>query len=409
VLAGIGILRLGLRQEITEWLETSDFLPSPGQGAIAVQCRDQDAEALRILDGIDRKDLRAAIIAERAFLRELGGGCAAPVAALAYLEPTTRSIRMRGRVLSPDGRRTVDVEGAAEDPLELASQLAQRALRAGAAGILAEASVKPAPASLSRPLQGRRVLITRPREQAEALCGRLSALGAEPIVLPLIRISPVGDHRRMDAAIRSIASFDWILFTSANGARLFLERAASLDVRMAGPRVAAVGPSTAEALRRFGVSVDVVPDTHTGAAAADGLPHLRVGARVLVVRPIAGREEAAAVLRQRGAEVEEVAIYQTELLRPTDEEIQAVGDRIDAILFASSSAVEAFCNRSEDSSALASAGRGAVIGCIGPSTRKTAAARGLSVSLTAEEHSADGLLDALVRHFSTRAPEPRGG
>ncbi len=402
VLAGIGILRLGLEIEITEWLETEEFLPSPGQGAIAVQCRIQDDAMLRLLDAIDQKDLRAAITAERAFLRELGGGCAAPVAALALVEPSTRSIRMRGKVLSPDGSRSVDVEGAAEDPMELAGQLAQTALRAGAAEILAEASGQPAATkpSSARPLSGRRVLITRPREQAEPLCGRLLALGAEPVILPLIRIHPVSDQRKLDAAIRSIASFDWIVFTSANGARLFLDRASELRVRVHGPRTAAVGPATAEALSRLGVTADFVPDTQ---------PELPLPMACRACAPVRacswsgrlpGREEAAAALRRRGAEVEEIAVYQTELLRPTDGEIEAVGARIDAILFASSSAVDAFCNRSEDSPALASAGRDAVIGCIGPSTRETATARGLSVSLTAEEHSADGLLEALVQHFA---------
>jgi len=409
VLAGIGILRLGLESEITEWLETADFLPSPGQGAIAVQCRTQDDVLLRLLDEIDQRDLRAAITAERAFLREMGGGCAAPVAALAQVEPSTRSIRMRGRVLSLDGSRTVDVEGDAEDPVELANQLAQTALRAGAAEILAETSGKPvSPAHASaQPLFGLRILITRPREQAEPLYARLRALGAEPVVLPLIRIRPASDSRKLDAAIRSLASFGWVVFTSANGARLFLERASELGIRVRGPRTAAVGPTTAEALSPLGVPVDFVPDLHTGAALADGLPDLREGTRVLVVRPLAGRDEASAALRGRGAEVEEIAVYQTELLRPTDGEIEAIGAPVDAILFASSSAVDAFCNRCEDSPMLASVRRNAVILCIGPSTRETAMARGLPVSLTAEEHSADGLLEALVRHF-TRSSAPSG-
>jgi hydroxymethylbilane synthase len=147
VLAAAGIVRLGLEREITQWLSLETMLPAPGQGALAVQCRADDERALELLAAIDDPGTRAATTAERSFLRELGAGCTAPVAAHAEVtgEPSNNllqgnsagpSVRLRGLVLSPDGREVVRVEGEGA-PEDVGSKLAAEALRAGADEILA--------------------------------------------------------------------------------------------------------------------------------------------------------------------------------------------------------------------------------------------------------------------------------
>jgi hydroxymethylbilane synthase len=135
VLAAAGIHRLGLEKVVTQWLEPDAMLPAPGQGALAIQCRADDGAILALLSEIDQPRARAETTAERAFLRVLGAGCAAPVAALAT-STTTPRVRLQGLVASVDGTQMVRVEGEGE-PHSIGEQLAVEALAAGADRILA--------------------------------------------------------------------------------------------------------------------------------------------------------------------------------------------------------------------------------------------------------------------------------
>ncbi len=133
ILAGAGLARLGLENTITEWLSTETMLPAPGQGALAVECRADDQSTLKLLGMIEDQDTRRAVMAEREFLRHLGGGCSLPVGAYARIDG---SIHLDGVVASPDGRRLIRVSGEGNDPLELGSGLAEQAFQAGADQIL---------------------------------------------------------------------------------------------------------------------------------------------------------------------------------------------------------------------------------------------------------------------------------
>lgn len=133
VLAGAGLARMGWEDVVTEWLNLEVMLPAPGQGALAVQCRAADAETLRLLSALEDHNARLATTAERAFLQELGGGCSVPVAAYGEIDPESQGLQLRGRVLSPDGRAMIEVEGNGVNPAELGQRLAQSALSQGAA------------------------------------------------------------------------------------------------------------------------------------------------------------------------------------------------------------------------------------------------------------------------------------
>jgi len=134
LLAAAGIRRLGLEGAVSEWLPPETMLPAPGQGALAVQCRADDAAIRNLLAGLDDAEARAETTAERAFLEALGGGCAAPVAALAVTTTTPR-VRLQGLVASVDGGHVVRVRGEG-DPVEVGARLAQEALSLGADRIL---------------------------------------------------------------------------------------------------------------------------------------------------------------------------------------------------------------------------------------------------------------------------------
>jgi hydroxymethylbilane synthase len=144
ILAGAGLTRLGLGQHVTQWLSLDVMLPAPGQGALAVQCRDDDQTTLDLLSGLDDETTRSMVGAERAFLSGLGGGCAVPVAAYAEVSVKTHSsgLRLTGLVISEDGNKAIKVSGEGTDALQLGDELAQKAITQGASEILAWNGVK---------------------------------------------------------------------------------------------------------------------------------------------------------------------------------------------------------------------------------------------------------------------------
>jgi len=412
LLAGVGVARLGLQEKISAWMDVADVLPAPGQGAIAVQCRTADEATRTALAAVDDAVLRAETEAERGFLRALGGGCSAPVGAFA--QTRDGRLRLRGRVSALDGTRVVNVIGEGDDPSALAAALAARALGEGAAELIAEAGRRVAgtQAVPTGALRNLRVLVTRPRDQADDLCSMLAAEGAVPLVVPMIRVSPVSDTTVLDAAIARLEEYRWLIFASANGVEYFMRRLAA--VRPSGwhpgsPRVAAVGPATAAALERRAIGVDFVPAVHTAAALAEGLvsrePGGLEGAAVLMPRALEGREDAALLLRRHGAQVDDVPAYRTEACTLSPRDLVPLEGGVDAILFSSSSAVGAWCSQAEREPRMVDATRRSVVACIGPATTATARERGLRVDVEAPSHTAGGLVAALGQHFA----RARGG
>lgn len=138
LLAGAGLIRLGLESHVTQWLPLDVMLPAPGQGALGIQCRVDDNETLELLSSLENIPTRAAVTAERQFLLGLGGGCAVPVAAYAHcsVEKGPLSIFLTGLVASADGKQMVKVTGNSTDPFELGSRLAKEAIAQGAAELL---------------------------------------------------------------------------------------------------------------------------------------------------------------------------------------------------------------------------------------------------------------------------------
>jgi hydroxymethylbilane synthase len=136
ILAGAGLTRLSLDSHVTEWLPLDVMLPAPGQGALAIQCRTDDATTLELLSVLEDVSTRKAVTAERAFLQGLGGGCAVPVAAYATNSNQSSAISLTGLVISEDGKTVVKVTGEGIDALELGNELAQKAINNGADKIL---------------------------------------------------------------------------------------------------------------------------------------------------------------------------------------------------------------------------------------------------------------------------------
>ena len=245
-----------------------------------------------------------------------------------------------------------------------------------------------------RPLFGRTVVVTRARAQASGLAGTLAALGAEVVELPAIRIEARLDTPEVRDAVGAIHSYALVCLTSPNGVRLLFEAlsGAGLDARaLANATVAAIGPGTARALAHRGIRADIVPERSVAEALVSSLESVDVRGRpVLVARAAEARDVLPEALRDRGANVDVVALYETVAEEPEPEALEAA-QSADYVTFTSSSTVRNF---------LAAAGdrlpREARIVSIGPVTSETARELGLEVDVQAERHDLDGLVDALL-------------
>jgi len=248
-----------------------------------------------------------------------------------------------------------------------------------------------------RPLLGMRVLVTRPRRQADALSELLREAGAEPVVCSLIRVEPLA----VDAAkLRQMMEqkWEWVLFTSANGVRCFgvSLREAGLDWRaIADARLGVMGPGTAAELERRELGADFAPTRAIAENLAAELPHVTAGTRILLARAEEAREALPRLLQEKSAHVEVLPVYRT--VKDEDGAAAAVaalaaGD-VDAVTLTSASTAHQL---------VAAAGARALDGCliasIGPITSEAARDCGLSVAVEAAEHTIPGLVAALVEY-----------
>ena len=258
----------------------------------------------------------------------------------------------------------------------------------------------------ARPLVGRRVLVTRSKDQAGELVDLLEAQGAEAVEAPLIDIAPPDDYGPLDAACERAGAFDWIVFTSANGASAFMDRLlqGARDVRaLAGARLCALGPGTASRLTRFGLNVDLVPDDHSAAgvvAALKGAGSIK-GKRVLFPKADIARDVLPEELRDAGAEVTEVVAYRT-VTAESDAHLgiyrQLLDRQIDAVTFSSASAVRAFVSIYGADQAVDLLNH-TVVATIGPVTADAAVRYGITPQVTPETSTMPALVDALVAQF----------
>lgn len=244
-------------------------------------------------------------------------------------------------------------------------------------------------------LVGKRVLVTRAREQAAGFCDALRARGAEPILFPTIAVRPADDMTPVDDAIGALNRYVWVVFTSANGVRFFVDRLHSLRGEQwpEGARVAAVGASTARALEQRGVRVDAVPEEFRGDRLAEVLGDVH-GHRVLLPRADIGRDATAESLRAVGAVVDDLIVYHTIPDRPRPDAIAALRNGFDIATFTSPSTVRNLVAQLGDEAydLLSSA----TVACIGPVTADAARALGIRVDVQPNEYTIDALVQSLA-------------
>lgn len=280
------------------------------------------------------------------------------------------------------------------------------------------------------PLEGKRILVTRTREQASVLSERLRQLGATPIEFPTIRIVPPQDWTQLDAALKQLfvledghSYYNWLVLTSANGVQICCERLQQLGYHPQDMRVpvATIGPATAAMLARYGIQAALIPEEYVAESVAIALRNeaqqkdipLR-GQRILLARAAEARKVLTVALEQEGVQVDEVPAYYTQAAARDDEQGRAIlqqlqQHQLDLLTFTSASTVRNFVawlkqyaqENLEIYHNLIHLCAQTTIACIGPITAQAARELSLPVHIEAEEFTIDGLVTAIV-HFVTR-------
>jgi uroporphyrinogen III methyltransferase/synthase len=247
-----------------------------------------------------------------------------------------------------------------------------------------------------------KILVTRPRNQADAFANALVVAGFEPIFFPVIEIRSFEENIALDRAIAKLGCYDWVVFTSVNGVEAFFERVTSpfpFQGERPGMRVktAAIGPKTARSLISRGVTPDFVPDEYVAEAILPGLGDLR-GRWVLLPRAEIARKALPEAIASAGGVAHEIAVYQTVPAEPNMEGLAALKFGVDAVTFTSPSTVENFValvrRAGLDPLHLPGDPR---IACIGPITQQAAGEAGFAGTLVADEYTTEGLVDLLQK------------
>jgi uroporphyrinogen III methyltransferase/synthase len=263
-----------------------------------------------------------------------------------------------------------------------------------------------------QPLFGKRIVVTRAKGQAEGLSSRLRALGAEVVELPTIEIRPAADYAPLDRAIANLACYDWLIFTSANGVRFFLERldGSAADLRGLRAKICAIGPATRAAIESAHLKADLMGKDYVAEGLLEAFrAHDLAGRRVLLPRAAVARDLVPDELARRGAQVDVVEAYRTVV--PEDaaaraREIFDAARKPDIITFTSSSTVQNFAAVAQAFLPVLPSLRAV---SIGPVTTRTARGLGIEIAAEAEVFTIDGLVQAVLTLCDTGVTPPSIG
>ena len=256
----------------------------------------------------------------------------------------------------------------------------------------------------NKPLTRLRILVGRPRRQASALSAGLKALGAEVIEIPFIEIRKPRSHKPLDAALKNIAEYDWLILTSVNGAEALAARIKRLRIKpqnLEHINIAAIGPSTREAVEKLGLQVTVVPKRYVAESVVESLRRRVKHKQVLLARAKVARDVIPRELRKLGARVDVVEAYETVIPASSRKRLVSLmrdpKRRPNVVTFTSSSAVRNFVTLlSGQECPLCASLDGVRLASIGPITSATLRELGLPVDIEAKEFTVPGLIKAIA-------------
>ena len=256
-------------------------------------------------------------------------------------------------------------------------------------------------------LSGKSVVVTRPEAQSQRFVEMLVNLGANPICLPVIEISPAADPQDLDRLLKQIDQYDWLVLTSVNGVAAIWERFDALNVQSLPKmlKIACIGPKTAATLREKGYQADFVPDEYVAEGILPGLGDLE-GLNVLLARADIARPDLPEAIRAGGGRADDICAYRTIPAKPDEQSMEAVTKGVDLLTFTSPSTVENFFQIiiSEGLDPLNLPGE-PIVACIGPITAKAAEKKGYQVKIIPEEYTIEGLFQAVKYYFKEQVNE----
>jgi hydroxymethylbilane synthase len=328
-LAVAGLKRLGLEDRITQYFKPADIIPAPGQGALAVVARGNDEKLLTILTKLNHKETIAAVKAERAFSRAFGTGCKLPVGGYAHI--TKEKIILYGMVGSEDGTHIAkdSISGNSTAPVTIGKKLAKLLLR-------------------KSPWYSdeKYIVITRPEKENNVFKTQIEQFGYSVFSYPTITITKVKITPKMREKLHQIDTCDWVVFTSKNGVKFFIE--ALLDAHISvstllQKQIAVIGPKTAEEVGKYRLPVHFIPSQFTTKDLAKELPVV-AGKKILMPRANIATPQLTKHLREKGAKVIDLPIYKTLLLQRKNKNFETLikKELIKGIIFTSPSTVEGF-------------------------------------------------------------------
>jgi uroporphyrinogen III methyltransferase/synthase len=257
-----------------------------------------------------------------------------------------------------------------------------------------------------KPLFGKGIVITRPQRQADDLARLLISEGAYPISFPTIKIVPPANWHGLDEAIDKLTTYNWLIFTSANGVQFFFERLRekNKDIRdLKGIQICCIGPATARQIEDKGIKVDLVPEQFIAEGILQSFAAMDIkGRKILIPRAAKARDVLPEGLKKFGASVDVVATYQTVNSGKKKEELAALisDNKVDVITFTSSSTVTSFVEiMGRDFTLPAHID----VACIGPVTAATAKKAGFKIDISHEEYTMEGLVQSLVEHVKNKS------
>lgn len=453
ILASAGLIRLGLSFRIALRIDISEMLPAVGQAALGIESRIDDAVTNHFLECLNHQPTKFAVDAERALLRTLGGGCSVPVAAFACIRKDRNTGKKSPRLILDavvaDPIGTILIRRQAKGPIsradDMGQELAKSLLSAGAGDILKNienappfhkpvpppevkktkakamaAPIAPAPApetskknTVTTPtalpsLKGKKIISTRSAKQGGELIKQLTDIGAEVISCPTIEISEPISWDDLDKSLKHLSWYDTITFTSANGVEYFLNRLDELGhsrAELLPIRICAVGKKTEELLKKEMIQVDLMPEEFTAENLAEefikryGVRERLRGSRMLLPTSQIAGDTIKTSLERIGVYVELVEAYQTIMPDVSREELEETLSKAkaDYIIFTSPSTIINLAGLLLTDNLKQFLGDTRVA-CIGPITAEIATQFGLEVSVQPDEHTADALVQGIIRN-----------
>lgn len=378
MLAAAGLKRLGLDSKITELFAETDIIPSPGQGALAIVVKEDNETISELLTKLNDKDTIIATTAERAFSKQLDGGCKTPTGSYAMIEKNT--VTIYGMIGTMDGKHIIkeSIEGPTSQAKQLGITLAKKMFEK----------------SKQYLLENKYIVITRPEPENIILEKKLQKYGASTYNFPTIQITENSIDKQILAEIHS---FDWIVFTSSKGVEAFMRNAdKSVITILKNKKIAVVGPKTEEKLASYHLKANFMPTKYTTHDLAKELTEI-AEKHILLARSNIASKELVTDLKTKKAIVTDIPMYTTESITTPDKEFEKMikNDTVNYLTFTSPSTVIGFFDRIGNAEIKQKVLTIPVIS-VGPVTTKTAKKYGFTHIYTAEEYTTDGMIKKLL-------------